>query len=160
MPPSNHLRAIRLWIAVVIAGLVLSGVTAFPLETELRGVHSLLETTALRPIAESTRLLPWMARVYGALSSTNEHYPFLAYGTNWLAFAHLSSLLRSLGHIAIQSVTSGSSPSGSSLVEERFHWRSSQDILVAFRSGGDVSIAVSESSALYLFCSAGAHPCT
>jgi hypothetical protein len=97
MPPSNHLRAVRLWLVVVIAGLVLSGVTAFPLETELSGVHSLLETTALRPIAESTRLLPWIARVHGALSSTNQHYPFLAYGTDWLAFAHLVIAVAFLG---------------------------------------------------------------
>jgi hypothetical protein len=28
-------------------------------------------------------------RVNEGLTSTNAHYPFLAYGTDWLAFAHL-----------------------------------------------------------------------
>ncbi len=97
MSKPNHLHAIRFWLAVVIAGLVLSGVTAFPLETELRGFHSVLQTAVLRPIAESTGLLPWVARVYDALSSTNARYPFLAYGTDWLAFAHLVIAVAFLG---------------------------------------------------------------
>ncbi len=35
------------------------------------------------------RLTPWIERVYTALTATNASYPFLAYGTDWLAFAHL-----------------------------------------------------------------------
>jgi hypothetical protein len=97
MPQPDHVRAIRFWLAVVIAGLVLSGVTAFPLETELRWFHSLLQTSALRPIAESIHLLPWIGRVDDALSATNQHYPFLAYGTDWLAFAHLVIAVAFLG---------------------------------------------------------------
>ncbi len=89
MQQPDHLRAIRLWLLVVIAGLLLSGVTAFPLEAELHWLLLVLQTTALRPIAEHTRLLPWITRVHDAVSITNQHYPFLAYGTDWLAFAHL-----------------------------------------------------------------------
>jgi hypothetical protein len=33
-------------------------------------------------------MLPWIDRVF-ALSTTNTNYSFLAYGTDWLAFAHL-----------------------------------------------------------------------
>jgi hypothetical protein len=86
---NHHLRAIRFWLALFMAGLVLSGVTAFPLQTELRWVLSLLETSPMRRTAAATHLLPWIARVHHALSDTNAHYPFLAYGTDWLAFAHL-----------------------------------------------------------------------
>ena len=50
---------------------------------------SILETTPVRRIAEATHLLPWIARVHDAISETNTQYPFLAYGTDWLAFAHL-----------------------------------------------------------------------
>jgi hypothetical protein len=89
MHQSEHLRAIRLWLAVLIAGLVLSGITAFPLQVELHWLLLVLQTTALRPIAEYSHLLPWIKRVYDALSATNQQYPFLAYGTDWLAFAHL-----------------------------------------------------------------------
>jgi len=31
----------------------------------------------------------WLVRVWLALSDTNVRYPFLAYGTDWLAFGHL-----------------------------------------------------------------------
>ena len=89
MTEPNHFRRFRIWLGLFIAGLVLSGVTAFPLETELRTLNALLRTNALRPLADSTHLLPWIDRVSDALIATNAHYPFLAYGTDWLAFAHL-----------------------------------------------------------------------
>ena len=86
---SDPIHAIRFWLLIVIAGLVLSGVTAFPLETELRWLLLILRSTPFRSFAEFTHLLPWIDRVYGGLSLTNEHFPFLGYGTDWLAFAHL-----------------------------------------------------------------------
>jgi hypothetical protein len=89
MTRSDHLRRIRVWLAVFIVGLILSGVTAFPLVTELRWLDRLLHSTYLQPIAQSTHLLPWIERVDEALYTTNARYPFLAYGTDWLAFAHL-----------------------------------------------------------------------
>lgn len=39
--------------------------------------------------AESTHLLPWIERVNEGLNTTNARFPFMAYGTDWLAFAHL-----------------------------------------------------------------------
>jgi hypothetical protein len=89
MADSDPKRTIRFWLLIVIAGLVLSGVTAFPLETELRWLLLILRSTSMRSFAECIHLLPWIERVYGALSTTNKHFPFLAYGTDWLAFAHL-----------------------------------------------------------------------
>jgi len=89
MTQSGHLRRIRFWLAVFIIGLVLSGITAFPLETELSLLVSILHAGWLRPISELTGLLPWLERVYSGLHTTNANYPFLAYGTDWLAFAHL-----------------------------------------------------------------------
>jgi hypothetical protein len=85
----HRLRACRFWIGVVMTGLILSGVTAFPLETELRFFLGLLRSAFLRPFAQWTHLLPWISRVHVALADTNRNYPFLAYGTDWLAFAHL-----------------------------------------------------------------------
>jgi hypothetical protein len=93
----DHLRRIRFWLAVFIIGLVLSGITAFPLETELSWLVSILHAGWLRPIAESTKLLPWIERVHDALRSTNALYPFLAYGTDWLAFAHLTIAIAFVG---------------------------------------------------------------
>lgn len=85
----NHLRRIRIWLAIFTTGLILSGLTAFPLTTELRWVISVFDRDSMRTMAESTRILPWMRHVDEALSTTNANYPFLAYGTDWLAFAHI-----------------------------------------------------------------------
>src|SRR6185437_17159734 len=84
LSPSNSILA-----SPFMAGLFISGVTAFPLQTELHWLLSMLESPPVRQTAETIYLLPWIARVYHALSETNAQYPFLAYGTDWLAFAHL-----------------------------------------------------------------------
>jgi hypothetical protein len=79
------LRRARWCIGAFIVGLVLSGVTAFPLETELGWLVRMVEHT---PLAGGG-LGAWLTRVYGALAEENARYPFLAYGTDWLGFAHL-----------------------------------------------------------------------
>lgn len=97
MQQPNYLRRIRLWLGIFIAGLVLSGVTAFPLESELRWLVTLLHSNALEPLAQSTHLLPWVERVCSGLANTNAQYPFLAYGTDWLAFGHLAIAVAFIG---------------------------------------------------------------
>jgi hypothetical protein len=93
-------RRIRILLAVFIAGLALSGLTAFPLPTELGWLNSILHADALRPFAESTGLLSWIVHVEEGLTATNEKYPFLAYGTDWLAFAHLVLAILFIGPFA------------------------------------------------------------
>lgn len=89
MAQINHLQRIRFWLAVFIAGLVLSGLTAFPLQSEVRLLDATLHTSSLRTVANSTGLLGWVDRVNDGVTRTNARYPFFAYGTDWLAFAHL-----------------------------------------------------------------------
>lgn len=84
MPFTNHLRRIRVCLGIFIAGLVVSGVTAFPLETELRWVLGLGMVQGL-----PAPVWGWLERVSSALTATNAQYPFVAYGTDWLAFGHL-----------------------------------------------------------------------
>ncbi len=78
-------------------GLLLSGITAFPLQTEAGLLVKLLGAGPLRPIAVHTHLLAWIEQVNQALRDTNAHYPFLAYGTDWLAFSHLVIALVFIG---------------------------------------------------------------
>jgi hypothetical protein len=111
MTQPTYLRRIRFWLAIVIIGLVLSGITAFPLQIELGWLVSFVRTSWLQPIAESVHLLPWVDRVNEGLTSTNAHYPFLAYGTDWLAFAHLVIAVAFIGPTSIRSGINGSSPS-------------------------------------------------
>ncbi len=83
-------RRIRLYIWVVIAGLFLSGVTAFPIETELAILIN-------HPPIQSPAMAAWLNKVYQAVSATNIYYPFLSYGTDWLAFAHVMLAILFIG---------------------------------------------------------------
>src|SRR5580698_901633 len=89
MTEIKHLRRIRIWLGLFIAGLILSGVTAFPLQTELGWLVDLVHAEPLRSIAVFTWLEPWIETVNEGLRATYAQYPFMAYGTDWLAFAHL-----------------------------------------------------------------------
>ncbi|MGW2560087.1 hypothetical protein ACWCXB_12740 [Streptomyces sp. NPDC001514] len=83
------LRRIRVWLAVFIVCLVLSGLTAFPLVTELHLVHDALTSWA-SPVADTfPALSAWIERVRTGADVADGQYPFLLYGTDWLAFAHL-----------------------------------------------------------------------
>ncbi|MDH6181544.1 hypothetical protein M2152_001726 [Microbacteriaceae bacterium SG_E_30_P1] len=81
------LTQIRIWLAIFIAALVVSGVTAFPLETELRIGSDILQASPAPQWLPG--LVQWIEQVRDGLIATNDAYPFLAYGTDWLAFAHL-----------------------------------------------------------------------
>jgi hypothetical protein len=80
----NTLTRIRVWLVVFVVGLVASGVTAFPLVTETR-----LLAEVLHAVPAPEGLVAWIDRVHGGLAATGRDYPFIAYGTDWLAFAHL-----------------------------------------------------------------------
>lgn len=83
------LLIIRLLVLFFIAALVISGLTAFSLETELSILCSILGISADVPTTNYTGFQHWIAWVYEGISNTNKTYPFLAYGTDWLAFAHI-----------------------------------------------------------------------
>jgi hypothetical protein len=84
------LTKIRLMILFFMIALILSGVTAFPVETELRW---LLSQPALVPGFAKE----WLQQVYNALVETNTKYPMLAYGYDWLAFAHIVIAMAFIG---------------------------------------------------------------
>jgi len=73
---------VRFCIVIVIVGLAISGITAFPIETELGLLISSQPTY-------SDTLYTWLNVVYSAVKYVNINYPYLSYGTDWLAFAHL-----------------------------------------------------------------------
>lgn len=83
------LSRIRVWLVVFVIGLILSGVTAFPLETESRLLADLLHSDWSPAPEHLPVLVDWIDRVHQGIADANRDYPFLAYGTDWLAFAHL-----------------------------------------------------------------------
>ena len=84
------LTKIRLLILFFIVALVLSGLTTMPAETELRW---LMQYKELMP----QKMGDWLQTCYNALVDTNSKYPFLAYGYDWLAFAHFVIALSFIG---------------------------------------------------------------
>lgn len=81
------LLGIRVSLTVVIAGLVVSGVTAFPLREEMLLAQTVLAQSGVGQYLPD--LAVWVARVTEGLDASYGMYPFIAYGTDWLAFAHL-----------------------------------------------------------------------
>ena len=74
------IRQIRKWIIFFMIALFLSGLTAIPLESELSFLS--------RCFSPQTMIGAWIDKVYIGIVSMNKQYPFLAYGYDWLAFAH------------------------------------------------------------------------
>lgn len=81
MDSQSILFKIRAMLVFFIFALILSGVTAFPLHWELKILHE--------AAGDSSLLGMWPAYVHEGLEYNASHYPFMAYGTDWLAFAHL-----------------------------------------------------------------------
>jgi hypothetical protein len=86
------LSRIRILIGIVIGGLVVSGLTAFPLLHETELLHRWLAGSSL-----PTPFTSWIEKVQEALRATDRAYPFLSYGTDWLAFGHLVIALFFIG---------------------------------------------------------------
>lgn len=83
-------RRIRLSIVVFVVGLVVSGITAFPLGVEARTLDSFLHGDAWPMARHLPGFVDWIDYVSTGITSTYARYPFVAYGTDWLAFAHLT----------------------------------------------------------------------
>lgn len=86
-----------MFLAVFMVGLIVSGLTAFPLETELRVLCSIVGVDPAAPPSDYAGLQHWIAVVAEGLRETYAKYPFIAYGTDWLAFAHLVIAIAFIG---------------------------------------------------------------
>jgi len=73
---------IKTWIVLFILLLILSGVTAFPIQTELAFLMNHIS-------AFPEFMQGWLTTIYNEVSAVTTLYPHLSYGTDWLAFAHI-----------------------------------------------------------------------
>ena len=85
----SELRKVRWALNVVIIGLVISGITAFPLLTELNIIAGWLSDNGDLNPSHYEGMTHWVLFVREGLEVSYATYPFIAYGTDWLAFAHL-----------------------------------------------------------------------
>jgi hypothetical protein len=79
----------RLVLGAFIVGLVLSGITAFPLLHEMELLSRILGIPADAPTSAQSGLQFWIATVRDGLRDVHAAHPWLAYGTDWLAFGHI-----------------------------------------------------------------------
>src|SRR6266581_7190734 len=86
---TSTLRSFRWVLALFMLAVILSGITAFPLQRELEQVVALrgLERAALADAGSGFDR--WILTVRDGLRESYAIRPWLAYGTDWLAFAHI-----------------------------------------------------------------------
>ena len=90
-------RRIQAATWIMILGLVFGGATALPLQTELDVVARFFHAENLSPEQASSNFVKWILIVREALHATYAKYPFMGYGTDWLAFAHFVIAIGFLG---------------------------------------------------------------
>jgi len=91
-------RRVRILLSLFVVGLVVSGVTAIPLRWEA----TVLERIAGEGAAVQgwwPALAGWISRVYQGVTETGRQYPFIFYGTDWLAFGHFVIAIAFIGPI-------------------------------------------------------------
>jgi hypothetical protein len=90
-PQTTLLRRIRFMIVFFMIALAISGITAFPVYTELKWLHE-------NPFfPEGSLLQNWLERVWTGVREAHERHPFLFYGFDWLAFAHIMMAILFIG---------------------------------------------------------------
>jgi hypothetical protein len=98
-PPFSEkalLQRIRLLVVLFIVGVALSGATALPLNREVGSIAAWL--AAHEQVGRwMPELVPWISTVREGLTAVDRYYPFLSYGTDWLAFGHFMIAIAFVG---------------------------------------------------------------
>lgn len=98
MDREAKLRFLIRWMLVgFVVGLVLSGLTAFPLRWEINALAEFMGASPDTSPEDAVGVLNWVVRVRDGINDGYGRYPFLAYGTDWLAFAHIVIALAFIG---------------------------------------------------------------
>jgi len=100
MTSNTHMlmRRIRCLLVLFVVGLVLSGLTAFPLKIEVDILNGLFgQGSSVEDFWPD--MARWISRVHGGISEVHQKHLFISYGTDWLAFAHLVIAIAFLGAI-------------------------------------------------------------
>jgi hypothetical protein len=85
---SRQLKQVRVWLLLFMSGLILSGITAIPIQWEIDQIKNVIDNVPwLHDIAPG--LVDWLIFVHTGLTMMYHTYPFIVVGTDWLAFAHI-----------------------------------------------------------------------
>lgn len=89
-------RRTRILLLLFMIGLLLSGLTAFPLKAEVSLLHKIVGGgTVIKSWFPG--LSQWISTVYNGIIQADNEYPLLFYGTDWLAFAHIVIAIAFIG---------------------------------------------------------------
>lgn len=132
--PRCLLTRYRWSLGLFLVGLIISGLTAFPLLTEVRLLARAFGIEDATRYAELSGLRHWIGFVLFGLEQTQATFPFVAYGTDWLAF----------GHLALAGLIAGAwfDPVGRSWILRYALWLCAAVIPTAFIAGGVRGIPV------------------
>jgi hypothetical protein len=86
---NKEIKPLRRLILFFMIALFISGLTAMPAESELAFLSRCFST--------DSRFGNWLDKVYTGVADTNNKYPFIAYGYDWLAFAHFMLAILFIG---------------------------------------------------------------
>ena len=89
-------RRVRVLVIFFMCALALSGLTAIPLQWELKLLMPLVERISKWGIAFPAMVV-WIERINDGVQNGYGQYPFLAYGTDWLAFGHVAIAIAFVG---------------------------------------------------------------
>lgn len=89
-------KRIRFLLIFFICALILSGLTAIPLQWELSVLVSFVKLGAQWGVIFPS-LIQWMEKINQGIQNGYGQYPFLAYGTDWLAFGHIIIAIAFIG---------------------------------------------------------------
>ena len=89
-------KRIKILLWFFISCLVLSGLTAFPLGYEINILFNIVGPET--QLGQSwPAMAEWISFVNTGIVETNKQYPFIFYGTDWLAFAHIVIAIAFIG---------------------------------------------------------------
>jgi len=109
MIATSILRRFRWVLGLFMFALVMSGITAFPLQRELDEIVALRGLEQVAPADGGNTFDRWILTVRDGLRASYARHPWLAYGTDWLAFAHIVIALFFIGPFidAVRNVLEG-----------------------------------------------------
>ncbi|MBS1747584.1 MAG: hypothetical protein JST21_15585 [Bacteroidetes bacterium] len=78
------LKQIRVLVIIFIVALFISGITAFPVYEELNWIINSSFFT------QQSVVQKWLLKAWYGVKTAHEDFPFLFYGYDWLAYAHIA----------------------------------------------------------------------
>jgi len=93
------LRRTRIILVIFTVCLLAAGATAIPVRWELDVLAGLLGLPQDADPQDHAGLAHWIAKVRRGVRETDARYPFIAYGFDWLAFAHVVLAILFVGAI-------------------------------------------------------------